>query len=72
ERKRIAKKWLYRKVSPKKTLQNGIETGTTGTVMELIDNKTAIVEFYDRNGELIEIDNELAFKVDLKNIKLKK
>ncbi|NER11796.1 hypothetical protein, partial [Muriicola jejuensis] len=70
--KRIAKKWLYRKVSPKKTLQNGIETGTTGTVMELIDNKTAFVEFYDRNGELIEIDNELAFKVDLKNIKLKK
>lgn len=40
--------------------------------MELIDNKTAFVEFYDRKGKFIEIDGELAFKVELKNIKLKK
>lgn len=72
ERKRLEKKWLYKKVSLKKNLENGIEVTTIGTVMELIDNKTAFVEFYDQNGEFIEIDGELAFKVALKNIKLKK
>jgi hypothetical protein len=39
--------------------------------MEIIDNKTAFVEFYDQKGEFIEIDNELAFKVELKSIRLK-
>ena len=39
---------------------------------EIIDKKTAFVEFYDQKGEFIEIDNELAFKVELKNIRLKK
>ncbi len=72
ERKRIEKKWLYKKVSPKEKLKNGIAVGTIGTVMEIIDKKTAFVEFYDQNGEFIEIDNELAFKVELKNIRLKK
>ncbi|MEO1548263.1 MAG: hypothetical protein AAFU74_16080 [Bacteroidota bacterium] len=69
---RIEKKWLYKKVSPKERLKIGIEIGTIGTVMELIDNNTAFVEFYDQNGEFVEIDNELAFKVELKNIKLKR
>ncbi|KPM30797.1 Hypothetical protein I595_3294 [Croceitalea dokdonensis DOKDO 023] len=72
ERKRIEKKWLYKKVSPKAKLKIGIETGTIGTVMEIIDSKTAFVEFYDQKGEFIEIGGELAFKVELKNIKLKK
>ncbi|WP_108869520.1 hypothetical protein [Aquimarina aquimarini] len=72
ERKRIEKKWLYKKVALKKQLDNRIEIGTTGTVIELIDNKTAFIEFYDKQGELIEIDNELMFKIKLKNIKLKK
>jgi len=72
ERKRIEKKWLYKKVSPKEKLKNGIEIGTIGTVMEIIDNKTAFVEFYDQNGKFIEINNELTFKVELNNMKLKK
>ncbi len=72
ERKRLEKKWLYKKVSPRQQLKNGIESGTIGTVMEIIDNKTAFVEFYDHKGEFIEIDDELAFKIELKNIKLKK
>lgn len=72
ERKRIEKKWLYKKVIPKEKLNNGIESETVGTVMEIIDNKTAFVEFYDQKGEFIEIDGELAFKVKLQNIKLKK
>ena len=72
ERKRLEKKWLYKKVSPRGKLKNGIESGTIGTVMEIINNKTAFVEFYDQKGEFIEIDGELAFKLELKNIKLKK
>ncbi|TBN04746.1 hypothetical protein EYD45_05655 [Hyunsoonleella flava] len=72
ERKRLEKKWLYKKVSLKEKLKNGIEIGTIGTVMEIIDRKTAFVEFYDQNGKFIEIDGELAFKVGLKNIKLKR
>ena len=72
ERKRLEKKWLYKKVNPKEKLENGIESRTVGTVMEIVDNKTAFVEFYDHKGEFIEIDGELAFKVELKNLKLKK
>lgn len=72
ERKRLEKKWLYKKVSSRKKLKNGIESGTVGTVMEIINNKTAFVEFYDQKGEFFEIDNELAFKVELKNIRFKK
>lgn len=72
ERKRLEKKWLYKKVSPRQKLKIGIEIGTIGTVMEIIDGKTAFVEFYDQNGEFVEIDGELAFKVELKNIRLKK
>ncbi len=72
ERKRIEKKWLYKKVTLKKQLDNGLKSGTTGTVMELIDNKTAFVEFYDKQGKFIEIYNELMFKIKLNSIKLKK
>lgn len=46
--------------------------GTLGTVMEIIDSKTVCVEFYDKNGNLFEIDNELAFQVELNNLELKK
>jgi len=72
ERKRLEKKWLYKKVSPKKHLENGIEIGTIGTVMEVIDKKTVFTEFYDKNGEFIEIENKLMFKVKISNLKLKK
>jgi hypothetical protein len=72
EKKRLEKKWLYKKVISKEKLENGIEVGTNGTVMEVIDKKTVFAEFYDKNGEFIEIENELMFKVKISNLKLKK
>lgn len=70
-KKRLKKKWLYKKVSPVVTLDNGVLRGTVGTVMEIIDNDYAFVEFYDHKGDFIEIDGELAFKVELILLKLK-
>ena len=72
EKKRLEKKWLYKKVTLRGKLKNGIEVGTNGTVMEVIDKKNAFAEFYDKNGEFIEIQNELMFKVKFSNLKLKK
>lgn len=72
EKKRLEKKWLYKKVSLKKKQENGLEIGLSGTVMEIIDKTTAFVEFYDKEGEFIEIKNELMFKIKLRNLKLKK
>jgi hypothetical protein len=72
EKKRLEKKWLYKKVILRKKLENGIEIGTNGTVMEVIDKKTAFTEFYNQNGEFIEIGNELMYKVKLSKLKLKK
>jgi hypothetical protein len=72
EKKRLEKKWLYKKVILKEKLKNGIEIGTNGTVMEISDKKTVFAEFYDKNGEFIEIENELMFKINFSNLKLKK
>ena len=72
EKKRLEKKWLYKKVVLKEKLENGIEVGTNGTVMEIINGKTVFAEFYDKKGEFIEIENELMFKIKLSNLKLKK
>lgn len=72
EKKRLEKKWLYKKVVLKEKLENGIEVGTNGTVMEIINEKTVFAEFYDKKGEFIEIENELMFKIKLSNLKLKK
>lgn len=72
EKKRLEKKWLYKKVLLREKLENGIEIGTNGTVMEIIDKKTAFTEFYNPNGEFIEIGNELMYKVELSKLKLKK
>jgi len=72
EKKRLEKKWCYKKVILKEKLENGIERGTIGTVMEIIDKNTAFVEFYDKNAAFIEIKNELMFKIKLNQIKLKK
>ncbi|WP_298884734.1 hypothetical protein [uncultured Polaribacter sp.] len=72
EKKRLEKKWLYKKVILREKLENGIEIGTNGTVMEIIDKKTAFTEFYNQNGEFIEIGNELMYKVKLSKLRLKK
>ena len=72
EKKRLEKKWLYKKVVLREKLENGIEVGTNGTVMEIIDKKNVLAEFYDKNGEFIEIENKLMFKIKIINLKLKK
>ncbi len=71
EKKRLEKKWLYKKVVLREKLENGIEIGTNGTVMEIIDKKTAFTEFYNQNGEFIENENKLMYKVELSKLKLK-
>ena len=72
EKKRLEKKWLYKKVILRAKLEKGIEIGTNGTVTEIIDKKTVFAEFYNKNGEFIEIENESMFVINLSDLKLKK
>lgn len=44
-----------KKNQPKEKLKNGIESETVGTVMEIIDSKTAFVEFYEREENLMKL-----------------
>lgn len=72
ERKRLEKKWLYKKVTLTEKAKNGIDIGTNGTVMELIDKKTVFAEFYDNKGDFIEIENKVMLEIKLNILKIKK
>lgn len=72
EKRKLKKKWLYKKVVLKVNLENSIRLGTIGTVMEFIDKKTVLVKFYDKKRDFIEIDNKLTFIISLMHLKLEK
>jgi len=72
ERKQLEKKWLYKRVALKRDQKNGLKKGEIGVLMEFIDKKHAFVEFYNEKGSLREIGGELAFKVKLYELRLKK
>ncbi|WP_062053171.1 hypothetical protein [Aquimarina longa] len=71
ERKRLEKKWLYKKILLIKNQENGLKKGMTGIVMEIIDKKTLFVEFKDQKGGVIELNGELTFQIRINQIKLK-
>jgi len=71
--KLIEKKYLYKNVVLIENLHEKLKSGLKGAVLEIIDEENAIVEFYAPNStQQIEYESELAFKVNLKQIKLLK
>lgn len=71
--KLIEKKYLYKNVVLIENLNEKLNSGLKGAVLEIIDEENAIVEFYAPNStQQIEYESELAFKVNLKQIKLLK
>ena len=71
--KLIEKKYLYKNVVLIENLNEKLKSGLKGAVLEIIDEENAIVEFYAPNStQQIEYESELAFKVNLKQIKLLK
>jgi len=63
---------LYKKILLRKDQKNGLKKGTNGIVTNLIDKKNVFAEFYDQNGKLMELNDELSFMTRINQIKLKK
>ncbi len=72
ELKRLEKKWLRKKIFLTKDQENGLKKGTNGIVTDIIDKKNLFIEFYDQNGKLMELNDELGFVTGINQIKLKK
>ena len=64
------KKILYKKFILTETQNPLIEKGMKGVVLEVIDNENVYAEFLNENGKQIEYQNELAFKIPIKKLKL--
>ena len=71
QRRELKKKWLYKKVILKVNLENSIKIGTLGTVIGFIGEKSVLVEFYDKNGDCINVDNKLTYNINLKHLIVK-
>jgi hypothetical protein len=69
--KALEKKLLYKKIELTETLNSILKSGQTGAVLEVINEDKVFAEFYDRNGNQVELDNELVFEIGLNQFKLK-
>ena len=70
--KAIEKKLLYKKIKLTESLNSQLKVGQYGAILEVIDENNVFAEFYDRNGKQIELDNELVFKIRIKQFTLQK
>jgi hypothetical protein len=70
--KAIEKRLLYKKIKLTENLNSQLKVGQKGAILEVIDEKYVFAEFYDRNGKQIELENELVFKVEIKQFIIQK
>jgi hypothetical protein len=68
----LKKQLLYKKIELTENLNTILRKGQQGVVLEIIDKDTVFAEFYDHNKKQIEVDNELVFKVGIKQFRLNK
>lgn len=71
-KKALEKKLLYKKIELTENLNSELKAGQKGAILEVIDKDKVFVEFYDRNGKQIELNNELVFEIGINQFKLKK
>ena len=71
QRKR-EKKLLYKNIRLTKNQKNGLKSGLNGVILEVVDKEYVFAEFYDLNGKLVELNNELVYKIGIDQFELKK
>lgn len=69
--KTLERKYLYKKIELTENLNDKLKSGQKGTVIEIINEHKVFAEFYDNKGQLIEWDNELAFKIKIEQFRIK-
>ena len=70
-KKALEKKLLYKNIELTENLNSELKVGQKGAILEVIDKNKVFVEFYDPNGNQIELNNELVFEIGIKQFKLK-
>lgn len=68
----LEKKYLYKTIELTDNLNSELKSGQTGTILEVIDEKSALAEFYDRDGNQIEWNGESVFEISLNQFQMKK
>ena len=71
-KKALEKKLLYKNIELTENLNSKLKVGQKGVILEVIDKNKVFAEFYDRNGNQIELNRELVFELGTKQFKLKK
>lgn len=67
----LEKKLLYKNVILIATLNEKLQMGIKGAILEVIDEKNAFVEFYEPNSkQQIEYKDELVFQVEIEKLKI--
>lgn len=68
----LEKKYLYKRIELTDNLNEKLQSGQKGAILEIINKNKIFAEFYDKKGKQIEWNNELAFEILLNQFKLKK
>ncbi|GAB3219464.1 hypothetical protein J0A67_04610 [Algoriphagus aestuariicola] len=71
-KKSLEKKLLYKKIELTENLNSVLKAGQNGAILEVINQDNVFAEFYDRKGNQIEWNDELVFKINMNQFKLKK
>jgi hypothetical protein len=72
QEKILEKKLLYKNIELIENLNSELQTGQNGVILEVINRNKVFAEFYGKNGEKIEFNNELVFEIGIKQFKLEK
>jgi hypothetical protein len=72
QKNKLENKFLYKNVELIKQVNEKLQIGQKGTILEIIDNKFMYAEFYDNQKNQIEFENEIAFKISVNQFKLLK
>lgn len=68
----LEKKYLYKRIELTDNLNEKLQSGQKGAILEIINKNKIFAEFYDKKRKQIEWNNELAFEILLNQFKLKK
>ncbi len=71
-KKEFEKKLLYKEIELTENLNSELISGQKGVILEVINRNKVFAEFYDRNGNQIEWNNELVFEIGMKQFRIKK
>jgi hypothetical protein len=72
EKRRLEKKFLYKKITLSENLNMKLTKGMKGELVEIINKNSFLAEFRDKKGNPIEFKTELIHKVNKKQFEINK